>query len=91
MENFQSSSFFLLKLCLLLFNFAKPCRHESGQEENGSKGGGSRIANTDWSGSFEWDERAADLRMNVFGITDYRTNQREVRKSFPLLSLEDRD
>lgn len=32
----------------------------------------------DWSGSFEWDARADDVRFNIFGISKYRANQREV-------------
>ncbi|KAL9246999.1 hypothetical protein vseg_020473 [Gypsophila vaccaria] len=32
----------------------------------------------DWSGSFGWDSRADDLRLNIFGISVYRANQREI-------------
>ncbi|KAJ1296015.1 hypothetical protein BS78_01G266600 [Paspalum vaginatum] len=32
----------------------------------------------DWSGSFPWDSQAEDTRFNVFGITSYRSNQREI-------------
>lgn len=31
-----------------------------------------------WNGPFEWDSRADDVRFNVFGISSYRANQREV-------------
>ncbi|KAK1367675.1 ATP-dependent DNA helicase [Heracleum sosnowskyi] len=31
-----------------------------------------------WSGEFDWDSRANDVRLNVFGITSYRANQREI-------------
>lgn len=31
-----------------------------------------------WSGPFEWDSKADDVRFNVFGIPTYRENQREV-------------
>ncbi|XP_052620299.1 ATP-dependent DNA helicase Q-like 2 [Lactuca sativa] len=31
-----------------------------------------------WSGSFEWDNRADDIRFNIFGIPTYRANQREI-------------
>lgn len=31
-----------------------------------------------WSGSCEWDSEADDVRFNVFGISTYRANQREV-------------
>ncbi|KOM45436.1 hypothetical protein LR48_Vigan06g074200 [Vigna angularis] len=32
----------------------------------------------DWSGTFEWDSEADDVRLNVFGISSYRANQREI-------------
>jgi len=35
----------------------------------------------DWSGTFGWDSRADDVRLNVFGISSYRANQREVTKN----------
>ncbi|KAI3918423.1 hypothetical protein MKX01_041743 [Papaver californicum] len=31
-----------------------------------------------WSGQFEWDSRADDVRFNIFGIPTYRANQREI-------------
>ncbi|KAL8536656.1 hypothetical protein ACS0TY_012012 [Phlomoides rotata] len=31
-----------------------------------------------WSGQFEWDSEADDVRFNVFGISAYRANQREI-------------
>ncbi|KAL2517380.1 Mediator of RNA polymerase II transcription subunit 34 [Abeliophyllum distichum] len=31
-----------------------------------------------WSGMFEWDSGADDIRFNVFGISSYRVNQREI-------------
>ncbi|KAM6550420.1 hypothetical protein CsatB_000228 [Cannabis sativa] len=31
-----------------------------------------------WSGSFEWDSEADDIRFNIFGISSYRANQREI-------------
>ncbi|KAJ9537359.1 hypothetical protein OSB04_030092 [Centaurea solstitialis] len=31
-----------------------------------------------WSGSFEWDDEANDVRFNIFGIPGYRANQREI-------------
>ncbi|XP_015891701.3 ATP-dependent DNA helicase Q-like 2 isoform X1 [Ziziphus jujuba] len=31
-----------------------------------------------WSGSCEWDSEADDVRFNVFGISTYRANQREI-------------
>jgi ATP-dependent DNA helicase Q1 len=39
---------------------------------------GASTSAEDWSGSFEWDSQADDLRFNVFGISTYRANQREV-------------
>ncbi|KAJ7554996.1 hypothetical protein O6H91_05G018700 [Diphasiastrum complanatum] len=32
----------------------------------------------DWTRSFEWDQQAQDILLNVFGISSYRTNQREI-------------
>ncbi|BBN07050.1 ATP-dependent DNA helicase Q1 [Marchantia polymorpha subsp. ruderalis] len=48
------------------------------QEGTGSEAFVSSSTKEDWTGSFEWDKRAADLRLNVFGISTYRTNQREI-------------
>nr|XP_043629447.1 ATP-dependent DNA helicase Q-like 2 [Erigeron canadensis] len=31
-----------------------------------------------WSGSFEWDNEADDIRFNIFGIPTYRANQKEI-------------
>lgn len=31
-----------------------------------------------WSGSFAWDSEVDNVRFNVFGISTYRANQREV-------------
>ncbi|KAI5656677.1 hypothetical protein M9H77_25470 [Catharanthus roseus] len=31
-----------------------------------------------WSGTFGWDSQADDIRLNVFGISTYRANQREI-------------
>ncbi|KAK9928257.1 hypothetical protein M0R45_025403 [Rubus argutus] len=39
---------------------------------------GASTSAEDWSGSFEWDSQADDLRFNVFGISAYRANQREI-------------
>ncbi|THU74564.1 hypothetical protein C4D60_Mb04t34710 [Musa balbisiana] len=38
----------------------------------------SSVATDDWSADFEWDSRAEDIRFNVFGISSYRANQREI-------------
>ncbi|XP_048621535.1 ATP-dependent DNA helicase Q-like 2 isoform X3 [Brassica napus] len=38
--------------------------------------GSSAVEN--WSEPFEWDSRADDIRFNIFGISKYRANQREI-------------
>lgn len=38
--------------------------------------GSSAVEN--WSEPFEWDSRADDIRFNMFGISKYRANQREI-------------
>ncbi|KAJ0593996.1 putative DNA helicase [Helianthus annuus] len=38
-----------------------------------------------WSGAFEWDNEADDIRLNIFGIPTYRANQREVGRFFLLV------
>ncbi|KAK3118137.1 hypothetical protein QOZ80_9BG0694780 [Eleusine coracana subsp. coracana] len=38
----------------------------------------SSVALEDWSGSFPWDNEVDDTRFNVFGISSYRSNQREI-------------
>ncbi|KAG2315034.1 hypothetical protein Bca4012_065832 [Brassica carinata] len=38
--------------------------------------GSSAVEN--WSEPFEWDSRADDVRFNIFGISKYRANQREI-------------
>lgn len=38
----------------------------------------STVSTDDWSANFEWDSRAEDVGFNVFGISSYRANQREV-------------
>lgn len=43
-----------------------------------SSSGSDANAIENWSESFEWDSRADDVRFNVFGISKYRANQREV-------------
>ncbi|XP_020236207.1 mediator of RNA polymerase II transcription subunit 34 [Cajanus cajan] len=47
---------------------------ESGNEAN-------NVASStaeNWSGTFEWDSEADDVRLNVFGISSYRANQKEI-------------
>ncbi|XP_074270331.1 ATP-dependent DNA helicase Q-like 2 [Silene latifolia] len=50
------------------------------QEASGSRhdNGGASTSVEDWSGSFGWDSRADDLRLNIFGISSYRANQQEI-------------
>lgn len=36
------------------------------------------VAAEDWSGTFQWDSQADDIRFNIFGISSYRSNQREI-------------
>lgn len=48
-------------------------------EESGSQvNNGAPSTVEDWSGKFEWDSEADDIRLNIFGISKYRANQREV-------------
>lgn len=42
----------------------------------------------DWSGSFEWDSQADDVRLNIFGIPSYRQNQKEVSYLFKFILFE---
>jgi hypothetical protein len=53
-----------------LLEVSKKSRNKSNYE--------SSVTQEDWSGSFPWDSQADDTRFNVFGITSYRSNQREV-------------
>lgn len=48
------------------------------ESENNTEENAAPVAVEDWSRSFEWDSRADDVRFNVFGISSYRANQREV-------------
>lgn len=49
------------------------CEESGNQVNNGAP---STVEN--WSGPFEWDSEADDVRLNIFGISTYRANQREV-------------
>ncbi|XP_058086677.1 ATP-dependent DNA helicase Q-like 2 isoform X1 [Magnolia sinica] len=40
--------------------------------------GGAPVTVENWSGTFKWDSQAEDIRFNVFGISTYRANQREI-------------
>ncbi|KAG0625747.1 hypothetical protein M758_2G078000 [Ceratodon purpureus] len=54
------------------------CRDVAAHDESGGTVGASMLGREDWSGTFEWDERAADIRLNLFGIKSYRQNQHEI-------------
>ncbi|CAH8360026.1 unnamed protein product [Eruca vesicaria subsp. sativa] len=41
-------------------------------------GHGSTAVEKNWSEPFEWDSRADGIRFNIFGISKYRANQREI-------------
>lgn len=53
-------------------------RDVAAYDENGGTVGASKSGKEDWSGTFEWDKRAADIRLNLFGIKSYRQNQHEI-------------
>lgn len=52
---------------------------ESGNEVNNNNGASSTTVEN-WSAPFEWDSEADDVRLNIFGISSYRANQREVKE-----------
>lgn len=47
-------------------------------EDSVSKGTGTSTNSENWSGSFKWDSEADDIKLNIFGISSYRANQREI-------------
>ncbi|PKI35808.1 hypothetical protein CRG98_043779 [Punica granatum] len=51
---------------------------EACEAPSGSTQDGPSTSVEDWSGSFEWDALADDVRFNIFGISEYRANQREI-------------
>lgn len=53
--------------------------NESSRSHGGDE---ASVSVEDWSGSFEWDSQADDVRLNVFGISAYRANQREVGDTY---------
>lgn len=55
-------------------------------EDSVSKGTGTSTNSENWSGSFKWDSEADDIKLNIFGISSYRANQREV-SSFIIIFL----
>ncbi|KAF6146212.1 hypothetical protein GIB67_011684 [Kingdonia uniflora] len=48
------------------------------KEFGSSTNDGASTSVENWAGQFEWDSRADDLRFNIFGISTYRSNQREI-------------
>lgn len=60
-----------------LQSLLKACRLSTGHAQNA--GNVAAEGRPDyWAGSFEWDQQANDIRLNVFGISTYRVNQREI-------------
>ncbi|KAL1532313.1 Werner syndrome ATP-dependent helicase [Salvia divinorum] len=49
--------------------------NESSRSHGGDE---ASVSVENWSGPFEWDSQADDVRLNVFGISVYRANQREI-------------
>ncbi|KAI7985377.1 Mediator of RNA polymerase II transcription subunit 34 [Camellia lanceoleosa] len=48
-------------------------------EASGSlRNDGTAVTMENWLGPFEWDSQVDDVRFNVFGISSYRANQREI-------------
>ncbi|KGN58393.1 mediator of RNA polymerase II transcription subunit 34 isoform X1 [Cucumis sativus] len=47
-------------------------------EDSVSQGTGTSTNSENWSGSFKWDSEADDVKLNIFGISSYRANQREI-------------
>lgn len=54
---------------------------ESCESSSGPGADNAAVSVDDWSRPFEWDSQADDIRFNVFGISKYRANQREVGPS----------
>ncbi|XP_015085784.1 mediator of RNA polymerase II transcription subunit 34 isoform X2 [Solanum pennellii] len=51
---------------------------ESCESSSGRASDDAAVPVDDWSRPFEWDSQADDIRFNVFGISKYRANQREI-------------
>ncbi|KAK6782743.1 hypothetical protein RDI58_020539 [Solanum bulbocastanum] len=51
---------------------------ESCESSSGPGSDNAAVPVDDWSRPFEWDSQADDIRFNVFGISKYRANQREI-------------
>ncbi|XP_055820800.1 ATP-dependent DNA helicase Q-like 2 isoform X2 [Solanum dulcamara] len=54
---------------------------ESCESSSGPGADNATVSVDDWSRPFEWDSQADDIRFNVFGISKYRANQREIINS----------
>ncbi|KAJ7953333.1 ATP-dependent DNA helicase [Quillaja saponaria] len=48
----------------------------NGSADHIKEGASNTVEN--WSGSFQWDSEADDVRLNIFGISTYRAYQREI-------------
>ncbi|KAG5592181.1 hypothetical protein H5410_042695 [Solanum commersonii] len=57
---------------------------ESCESSSGPGSDNAAVPVDDWSRPFEWDSQANDIRFNVFGISKYRANQREVGPLHPV-------
>lgn len=57
---------------------------ESCESSSGRASDAAAVPVDDWSRPFEWDSQADDIRFNVFGISKYRANQREVGPLHPV-------
>lgn len=53
--------------------------NESSRNHGGDE---ASVSVENWSAPFEWDSQADDVRLNVFGISAYRANQREVGEPY---------
>ncbi|XP_075109311.1 ATP-dependent DNA helicase Q-like 2 isoform X3 [Nicotiana tabacum] len=51
---------------------------ESCESSSGPGDDNAAVSVDDWSRPFVWDSQADDIRFNVFGISKYRANQREI-------------
>lgn len=58
-----------------LNSILEACKESENQVNNNASS--STVEN--WNAPFEWDSKADDLRLNIFGISSYRANQREVK------------
>ncbi|XP_022158054.1 mediator of RNA polymerase II transcription subunit 34 isoform X3 [Momordica charantia] len=47
-------------------------------EDSDTHGKGTSTSQENWSGSFKWDSEADNVKLNIFGISTYRANQREI-------------